>query len=130
MESSDPDYFRILVQGMRLHTCGLDVLTLVYLPMKSWAKMPAPSLWCTVANMVVNTDFNLMSALQFAVDYLKDPPHYCLRSLRLRRGAGIHSHKGPHASTGKLASEHFGMCTVFTKMNLTLLQILKRVTAG
>jgi carbonic anhydrase len=26
-----------------------------------------------VANMVVNTDFNLMSALQFAVDYLKIP---------------------------------------------------------
>lgn len=74
MESEDPDYFKNLGAG---HT-----------PTYMWigcsdARVPANEVMGedagsvfvlrSVANLVVNTDFNLMAALQFAVDYLKIP---------------------------------------------------------
>ena len=74
MEGEDPNYFRNLGSG--------------HAPQYMWigcsdARVPANEVMGedagsvfvlrSVANMVVNTDFNLMSALQFAVDYLKIP---------------------------------------------------------
>lgn len=74
MENEDPDYFKNLGAG---HT-----------PTYMWigcsdARVPANEVMGedagsvfvlrSVANLVVNTDFNLMAALQFAVDYLKIP---------------------------------------------------------
>ena len=107
MESEDPDYFQKLGAG---HT-----------PTYMWigcsdARVPANEVMGedagsvfvlrSVANLVVNTDFNLMSALQFAVDYLKIPHIICLRSLWLRWREGVHFNQGPHASSGKLAAKY------------------------
>ena len=41
-----------------------------------------------VANLVVHTDLNCLSTIQFAVDVLQGAPHHRLRPLRLRRRAG------------------------------------------
>ena len=41
-----------------------------------------------VANLVVHTDLNCLSVMQFAVDLLKVRAHHRLRALRLQRRAG------------------------------------------
>ncbi len=40
-----------------------------------------------IANLVVHTDLNCLSVMQFAVDMLKIPAHHRLRALRLQRRA-------------------------------------------
>ena len=41
-----------------------------------------------VANVVVHSDLNCLSVIQFAVEVLKSQPHHRLRALRLRRRRG------------------------------------------
>ena len=74
MEAADPEYFSNLGSNVSPNYMWIGCSD-ARVPANEVMGEDAGSVFVlrSVANMVVNTDFNLMSALQFAVDYLKIP---------------------------------------------------------
>lgn len=85
----DPDYFEKWVDGQRPHSLWIGC---------SDSRVPAEVLTGSqpgelfvhrnIANMLDPADDNVMSVLQYALDYLEVGAGGALRPLRLRRGAG------------------------------------------
>jgi carbonic anhydrase len=73
-EAKDPDYFKKLGSGHSPKYMWIGCAD-ARVPANEIMGEDAGSVFVVrnVANMVVNTDFNLMSALKYAVDYLKIP---------------------------------------------------------
>ena len=58
-----------------------------------------------IANLVVPTDFNMLSVVQYAVDVLRREGHHRMRAPGLRRRAGSHGAPSDRAG-GPLARPH------------------------
>ena len=61
-----------------------------------------------VANVVVHTDLNCLSVMQFAVDVLQGGAHHRVRPLRLQRRAGGAARRPPRRPRRQLAAPRAG----------------------
>ena len=89
MERERPGFFTVaLAAADAASTCGSAAPTAACRPTRSPASSPARcSCTATSRNVVVHSDLNALSAIQFAVDDAEGRAHHGRRPLRLRRRA-------------------------------------------